>query len=557
MRSLAVLLAASLLLTACSRPETVLIDPPAPPPGVRVLPDDAGHASFFLPVEVPLAEVRSRAEASVPRQIEEQRREEYSPLLDEESWRLLATRGGLDVGFSAERFVFRFPVVGRLTFAGRLRSVGVPVRESIDFSGTVTGWVKPALAADWQLRLDAHAQLDLSRAEVEIFRVVKIGLRGLLQDEIDPILEREFRRAAERAVADWKLREQAAEAWKALHFSQEVLNGEGLWLRFRPEEVRVAPLRAEGGRLRTGFAISGEVRLGFAAAAPPPPKPLPPLGIVAEPSGRLEIEVPVLASDADLSRLAAKRLQGARHKVGGYEMDISKASLRVLGDGMLVALDFEARGPLARGARGRLFLRGQPVFDRPAKVLRLAGLDYDLATRSRLLQAAGWLLRADLLASLERETRFDVAATLREADRQAQAAVESLRFPAGLQGEIRLESATVNELVVSDGYLYARCRITGRSTPLTWAAPSTATSPGGGAPGGREPRRRAANADLPRSPGVPGGAIPAPGAPPEDRPSAAPATAPAAGSKGGGPDRRRPRPGAPRSRRASSPPWRR
>ena len=480
MRSLALLLAAAFLLTACAPSAPVVIDPPAPPPGVRVLPDDVGHASFFLPVEVPLAAVRGEVEAAVPRQMEEQRREEYSPLLDEESWRLLATRGVIDVGFSAERFVFRFPVVGRLTFAGRLRPLGLPVRESVDFSGTVTGWVKPALAPDWQLRLESHAQLDLSRAEVEIFKVVKVGLRGLLQDEIDPILDREFRKAAERAVTDWKLREQAAVAWKALHFEQEISDGEGLWLRFRPVEVRVAALRAEGDRLRTGFAIAGQVHLGFArgAAAAPAPAPLPPPGVLAAPSGRLEIEVPVVASDADLSRLAAKRLQGVRHQMSGYEMTISGASLRVLGDGMLVSLDFQARGPFARGARGRLFLRGQPVFDPQAKVLRLAGLDYDLATRSRLLHAAGWLLRSDLLASLEREARFDVAATLREADRTAQAAVQSLRFPAGLQGEIRLDSASVTQLVVSDGYLYARCRITGTTTPLTWASrPSPAGAP--------------------------------------------------------------------------------
>ena len=149
-------------------------------------------------------------------------------------------------------------------------------------------------------------------------------------------------------------------------------------------------------------------------------------------------------------------------------MDISGASLRVLGDGLLVALDFQARGPFARGARGRLFLRGQPVFDPQAQVLRLAGLDYDLATRSRLLQAADWLVRSDLLSTLEKEARFDLAATLREADRKAGEAVRNLRFPAGLRGEIRLDSATVTGLVVSDGYLYARCRITGTSTPLTW-----------------------------------------------------------------------------------------
>lgn len=479
------LLLAALLVQACApAAPPVVIDPPAPQAGPRTLPDVAGRASFFLPVQIPLTEVRRRAEEMVPRHLEEERREDFSNLLEEDSWRLLATRGTMDVGFSADRFVFRFPVEGRLTFSGRLRPVpvgrGVPVRETVDFSGNVIGSVKPSVAPDWQLRLESHAQLDLSRAEVEIFDLVKVSLRPLLRDELDPVLAREFRKAAERAVTDMKLRQQATEAWKALHFSQEVLAGrrpgeQGLWLSFRPAQVRMEPLRTEGGQLRTGIAISGRLDLGFAgpARARAPQTPLPALSIEedvrAEPAGRLEIDVPILASDADLSRLAASRLQGVRHRAGAYDVVFSGASLRVLGDSLLMALDFEAKGPFARGARGRLFVRGQPVFDPESKVLRLAGLDYDLATRSRLLQAADWLLRSDLLATLEKEARFDVAATLREADRKAQESARNLRFPAGLQGEIRLDSATVTDLVVADGYLYARCRVTGTSTPLTLA----------------------------------------------------------------------------------------
>jgi hypothetical protein len=475
------LLLAALLIQACTpAAPPVLIDPPAPQAGSRTLPDVAGRASFFLPVEIPLAEVRRRAEEMVPRHLEEERREDFSNALEEDSWRLLATRGAMDVGFSADRFVFRFPIDGRLTFSGRLRPVpvgrGVPVRETVDFSGNVIGSVKPSVAPDWQLRLESHAQLDLNRAEVEIFDLIKVSLRPLLRDELDPILAREFRKTAERAVADMKLRQQAAEAWRALHFSQEVPGGEGLWLSFRPAQVRLGPLRAEGGSLRTAITVAGRLDLGFAGAAKarPPQTPLPAVSVQvgggAEPAGRVEIEVPVLASDADLSRLAASRLRGVRHRAGAYDVTFSGANLRVLGNSLLMALDFEARGPFARGARGRLFVRGQPVFDPEAKVLRLAGLDYDLATRSRLLQAADWLLRSDLLATLEKEARFDVAATLREADRKAQESARNLRFPAGLRGEIRLDSATVTDLVVADGYLYARCRITGTSTPLTLAS---------------------------------------------------------------------------------------
>lgn len=477
---------AALLSQACApAAPPVIIDPPAPQAGPRTLPDIAGRASFVLPVQIPLAEVRRRAEEMVPRHLEEERREDFSKALEEDAWRLLATRGALDVGFSADRFVFRFPIDGRLTFSGRLRPVpvgrGVPVRETIDFSGNVIGSVKPSVAPDWQLRLDSHAQLDLSRAEVEIFDLITVSLRPLLRDELDPILARELRKAAERAVADMKLRQQATETWKALHFSQEVLDGQGLWLSFRPAQVRLGPLRTEGEHLRTGIAIAGRLDLGFAGAAKarPPQTPLPAVSQqenpIAESAGRLEIDVPILASDADLSRLAATRLRGVRHRAGAYDVTFSGASLRVLGDSLLMALDFEARGPFARGARGRLFVRGQPVFDPEAKVLRLAGLDYDLATRSRLLQAADWLLRSDLLATLEKEARFDVAATLREADRKAQESARNLRFPAGLRGEIRLDSATVTDLVVADGYLYARCRITGTSTPLTLAPGQSAS----------------------------------------------------------------------------------
>src|SRR6266545_936920 len=129
----------ALLLASCAPQPPVVIDPPAPPPEPRELPDDIGRASFFLPVEIPLATVRGLVEASVPRQLDEEQQEDYSPVLTEESWRLLATRGGIDVGFAADRFIFRFPVAGRIAFAGRLRPVpvgrGVPVHETVDFSG--------------------------------------------------------------------------------------------------------------------------------------------------------------------------------------------------------------------------------------------------------------------------------------------------------------------------------------------------------------------------------------------------------------------------------------
>ena len=123
-----------------------------------------------------------------------------------------------------------------------------------------------------------------------------------------------------------------------------------------------------------------------------------------------------------------------RFRIGrGREMEITGAGLGVEGDRLVLALDFRTEG-----RDGRLVLRGLPVLDSGTSVLRLADLQYDLASGGFFLRLADRLHRAELLKGLRKAAHLDLAPLLAPAERETARAIQGL-FPPGLHGEVRVE----------------------------------------------------------------------------------------------------------------------
>jgi hypothetical protein len=463
-RHLAAVAVLAMMAGACSSGR---VQPPAEMP-VPAPPPATGTASFFFPVEVPLAELGRMLDAAVPRRMAETRKEEVAEALREDFYRYEVERGPVALGSSGEWLTFRFPVRGKVTVGGRVRPIplgrGVPVEETIELAGEVFGTAVPAVGPDWRLDFHPVAQISLARADLMLLELVPLNLRSLLEEKLNPVLNRELRSATGRAEAGLVLRRSAEEAWRALHFSRRGLNGENRWLRFQPSEISVAKIAESGGVLRTGLGISGEVSVVLGAEASPPPiSPLPPPREVAGSGGRFELEIPVVASPAELSVLMDRSLKGSRHRLGrSRAMVVTAAKVEADGDRLLVALDFqESPGKAGRSAGGTLRLRGRPVYDPAKNVLRIADLRYDLATRSLRLRIANRLHREELLRGLEKAARLDFTATLRRLEGEARTALREILLPRGVRGGLELEPVRVLSVSVAEGSVYARCRVAG------------------------------------------------------------------------------------------------
>jgi hypothetical protein len=457
-RLTAALACLALTLGACRSAQVV---PPAVPAGSLV---ETGRASFFFPVQIPLSQVRKALEDNIPRQLRGEQKEELSAGLEDDSYRYDVERGEVVVGFHGGRITFGFTVRGNVTLSGRLRAVPVPVRETIELRGSVIGSARPALTPDWQADPDPTAQLRLDRADIKVFGV-PVSLRGLLEEKINPVLDRELEKAGGQLLSGLALGNQAREAWESLHFARRALDGENLWIRFRPDDVAVSRVTEKDGVLRSGIGISGEVSMVLGRVLEPPAvTPLPPPEIVDGGDGRFELEVPLQASPAELTALADRSLRGFRYRRGSQEIVARSAAVSAEGDRLLLTLDFEAtRGK--RKSPGQLILQGRPVFDARTSLLTFSDLKVRLAAKDLRLRLANRFHKDDLLKAVAKRARLDLGPILGDAEREARAAILGL-LPREIRGEVRLEPVTILSVGVSGGVVVARCRVAGRTGTL-------------------------------------------------------------------------------------------
>lgn len=451
-----------LVLTGCagSRVQAPPASPSAPPAG-------PGLASFFFPVEIPLAEVRRMLEQALPPRIGDERRQEIADGLRDDFYRYTLDRGEIAVGLSGDWLTFEIPVRGSLTVGGRLRPVplgkGLPVQETVDFRGTIRGTASPVIGPDWRPDPQPTVQVHLEQAQLRLLDVFSVSVRAFLEGKINPIVNRELQQASGEMLNGLALREKAEAVWKSLHVTRRAMDGENLWLRFEPTGLSLVPMTGSGGALRTGLGISGRISMTLGQpAAPVAPAPLPPLRLEAERPGGFEMEVPVAASADELSRRVDQELRGDRFRIAGAKrLTVTRASLEAEGDRLRLTLDFREGS-----TTGRFVIRGRPVLDPATNVLILDDLRYDLASGGRLLRLMDRFRRAEMLERLRKETRVDLTPFLARAGQETAGAIRGL-LPPGMQGEVRVEPVRVLGVWVAEGAVWARCRLAGATTALT------------------------------------------------------------------------------------------
>jgi len=459
------------LLAACSGGQ---VQAPPPPPDSQPLPAESGKASFFFPVEIPFAELGRRFEAGLPARFGDDRRQELTEALREDFYRYTVERGAVEIGFAGGRITFAIPIRGKLTLGGRLRPVplgrGLPVQETVEFSGWVRGTASPTINPDWQPDPRPTAQLELSRADLRVLDVFSVRVVGFLEERLNPVLNRELRQASTRAMADLGLRGKAEAVWRDLHVVRRAIPGENVWIRFQPTQISLAPIAGKDNVLRTGIGIAGRVSLTVgSAAAPLAPSPLPPLAMDGPRSGGFDMEVPVVASPKELSRVADRTLRGFRYRAGrSRELVVDSASLGAEEDRLSLALDFRTEGGTAHA--GRVVLRGRPVLDPKTNVLRLADLQYGLEKGDLTLRLLDRLHRAELLERLEKSARLDLAPMLGRAEREAARAIQDF-LHWSVREEVKIDPVEILSVSVAGGRVWARCRVKGMIPPTSSGAP--------------------------------------------------------------------------------------
>ena len=262
---------------------------------------------------------------------------------------------------------------------------------------------------DWQLQTETTAQgfdwvkkpvLDLGGIRIEVAPFVE----GVLKKEQRKIAQQIDQQVGQQV----SLRPQAAQAWAAVQRPVLLSEEFDTWLRIRPTEALVSPLRV------STQVVRGQTFTGQEPDATD--EPLPPLQTTDSVPTDFEIgllgQISYEKAEELLRQAVAK--QTFSYQNGSREVRITQLDLYGSGENLVAALQ------LAGDVEGKVYLQGKPRYDPATKAIIIDNLDYNLDTRDQLTKVAAWLARGQFLRELQEAFQFPIGAQIDSTRQQLQ-----------------------------------------------------------------------------------------------------------------------------------------
>jgi hypothetical protein len=100
---------------------------------------------------------------------------------------------------------------------------------------------------------------------------------------------------------------------------------------------------------------------------------------------------------------------------GKDQVTVHDLAISGSGDKVVLMLDVTGQtkaGLFTKNIAGKVFLKAQPYYDAATASIRIRELDYDLATKDKILQTASWLAKNKFIENIESQISFPVKSQL-------------------------------------------------------------------------------------------------------------------------------------------------
>lgn len=178
------------------------------------------------------------------------------------------------------------------------------------------------------------------------------------------------------------------------------------WLQINPQRIRINNLYAKGDSLYLYLGLSARPSVSF-----------------QKPESK-EVDVPNISSSGrkqgfsifldaaldydSLSNILNKQLEGKEFDLekGVVKKKFIFRDCQLYGEGnekLVIKINFRGSN------RGTFYLTGKPFYNKEKKTLELKDVDFDLKSRSVLLQTAEWLFSRKIIDEITESTKFDLS----------------------------------------------------------------------------------------------------------------------------------------------------
>ncbi len=300
------------------------------------------------------------------------------------------------------------------------------------------------ITSDWRLSAEIYYMglSDLLAEDVGI-GPLSIKPRSIVEGITQPVQRLLSDVISKTINAKYPLKPQIAKVWLAAQKPVLLDKRYNAWLRLTPQNVMLSPLYAQHNqvRLNLGLQSFAELVVGPEPAARPPVA-LPNLTLVNSIDRSFRVSLNADLYYRDMLAIASPLLLNKEFASDGRRITIK--ALDVYGNGDKLVVKVETVGAFD----GTFYLTGKPVLDPRTNVVSMADVDFDMNSKSLLVQSAGWLLHGAIRGIIQEKLMMDMTPQLDQARDMARQAMSQVKLTENIVLKGSVKAIKLNDVLV-------------------------------------------------------------------------------------------------------------
>jgi hypothetical protein len=289
--------------------------------------------------------------------------------------------------------------------------------------------INPQVQSNWYLGISEFELLDLGG---------KMALSVLgIELDLSPLVRQEIRRFAKQELTSkpnlLALKPIMESIWNQVGKPIVVdVEGKKTGISIRPDSVKLREYLLPNKGLHLDLGFQGQVQVHPATAVPSRAFPLPKISPNTDASNRIDLELPLAFTYAELDALIQQSFGGQAIRMNkAYLFQAKQFRTQAYGDRLGITVAFTAVSNKGGELTGELFLVGQPVYDPTTQVLRVDNLDFVMKSGSAKAMLGTMIKKGKINKQLSQRMKMPLGETIGE----------SLK---GLQGRLSLQTSVAN-----------------------------------------------------------------------------------------------------------------
>ncbi|MDA0315200.1 MAG: DUF4403 family protein [Bacteroidetes bacterium] len=289
--------------------------------------------------------------------------------------------------------------------------------------------INPEVQSNWYLGISEFELMDLGG---------KMALSVLgIELDLSPLVRQEIRLFAKQELTSkpnlLALKPLMESIWNQVGKPILVeVEGKKTGLSIRPDSVKIREYLQPNKGLHLDLGFQGQVELHPSTAVPSRAFPLPKISPNTDGYNRIDLELPLAFTYAELDALIQKSFGGQALRMNkSYVFQANQFRTQAYGDRLGVTVAFTAISNKGGELKGELFLAGHPVYDPVTKVLRVENLDFIMKSGGMKAMLGTLIKRGKIHKQLSQQMKMPLGETI----------AESLK---GLQGLLSLQTPVAN-----------------------------------------------------------------------------------------------------------------